>query len=213
MLRLPLSKRFDKPVVRLPDYGHIFCLFDTGASVAVWCSDVEYFKKSFPKAKDTDSKVWLSGFGGDGEIAAVYSIPEFDNPEDERDAEQCFGIDFGDEHSADPMRDSYSYHLICGSKKCVVISLHNHPSLSKISLVDVRFFLEHLAIKLLIAVTNIGNIYYLVKTNKFDRQKAIDLFNEAVSVNNKARGLKALQKASEYFLKSCHKAGIVYEDR
>lgn len=77
MLRLPLSKRFDKPVVRLPDYGHIFCLFDTGASVAVWCSDVEYFKKSFPKAKDTDSKVWLSGFGGDGEIAAVYSIPEF----------------------------------------------------------------------------------------------------------------------------------------
>ncbi len=24
MLRLPLSKRFDKPVVRLPDYGHIF---------------------------------------------------------------------------------------------------------------------------------------------------------------------------------------------
>lgn len=77
MLRLPLSKRFDKPVVRLPDYGHIFCLFDTGASIAVWCSDVEYFKKSFPKAKDADSKVWLSGFGGDGEIAAVYSIPEF----------------------------------------------------------------------------------------------------------------------------------------
>ncbi len=105
------------------------------------------------------------------------------------------------------------YHLICGSKKCVVISLHNHPSLSKISLVDVRFFLEHLAIKLLIAVTNMGNIYYLVKTSKFDRQKAIDLFNEAVSVNNNARGLKALQKASEYFLKSCYKAGIVYEDR
>ncbi len=27
----------------------------------MWCSDVEYFKKSFPKAKDADSKVWLSG--------------------------------------------------------------------------------------------------------------------------------------------------------
>lgn len=147
---------------------------------------------------------------GSNEVAITYSM---DNLEDERDVEQCFGIDFGDEHSADPMRDSYSYHLICGSKECVVISLHNHPSLSKISLVDVRFFLEHLAIKLLIVVTNMGNIYYLVKTNKFDRQKAIILFNEAVSVNNKARGSKALQKASEYFLKSCHKAGIVYEDR
>lgn len=106
------------------------------------------------------------------EVAIIYSM---DNPEDEKDAEQCFGIDFGDEHSADPMRDSYS--------------------------------------KLLIAVTNMGNIYYLVKTNKFDRQKAIDLFNEAVSVSNKARGLKALQKASEYFLKNCHKTGIIYEDR
>lgn len=144
------------------------------------------------------------------EVAITYSM---DNPKDEKAAEQCFGIDFGDEHSADPMRDSYSYHLICGSKKCVVISLHNHPSLSKISLVDVRFFLEHSAIKMLIVVTNLGNIYYMVKSKKFDIEKAIDTFNEAVSANNEAIGLKALQKASEHFLKNCHKAGIIYEDR
>lgn len=98
------------------------------------------------------------------EVAITYSM---DNTEDEREAEQCFGVDFGDDHSADPMRDSYSFHLICGSKKCAVISLHNHPSLSKISLVDVRFFLEHPAIKLLTVVTNLGNIYYLPESVNF----------------------------------------------
>lgn len=144
------------------------------------------------------------------EVVITYSI---DNSEDERQTEQCFGIVFGDNHSADPMRDSYSCHLICSSKKCVVILLHNHPSLSKISLVDVRFFLEHSTIKLLTAVTNMGNVYYMVKGKNFDRGKAIDIFNEAVSVNNKAMDLKALQRASEYFLKNCYRAGIIYEDK
>ena len=41
------------------------------------------------------------------EVAITYSM---DNTEDEREAEQCFGVDFGDDHSADPMRDSYSFH-------------------------------------------------------------------------------------------------------
>lgn len=144
------------------------------------------------------------------EVAITYSM---DNIDEFKEPAQCFGIDFGDSHSADPMRDSYSYHLICGSKKCVVISLHNHPSLSKISLVDVRFFLEYPTIKLLIVVTNFGNIYYLVKSHNYNCEKAIDIFNEAVSLNNVAMGLRALQKASEYFLKNCYKSGIIYADR
>jgi hypothetical protein len=94
------------------------------------------------------------------EVAITYSM---DNADLDKDASELFGVDFGDDHSADPMRDSYSYHLIRSSKSCVVVSLHNHPSLSKISLVDVRFFLENETIKLLTVVTNLGNIYYLVK--------------------------------------------------
>lgn len=144
------------------------------------------------------------------EVAITYSM---DNAKGAEADSQCFGVDFGDDHSANPMRDSYSYHLICGGKECVVISLHNHPSLSKISLVDVRFFLEHLTIKLMVVVTNLGNIYYLVKSKVFDMGRAIDIFNEAADANNEAVGLKGLQKASEYFLKNCYKAGIIYEDR
>ena len=144
------------------------------------------------------------------EVAITYSMS---NRVSEEDDSQYFGVDFGDDHSADPMRDSYSYHLICGSKECIVVSLHNHPSISKISLEDVRFLLEYPMIKMLTVVTNLGNIFYLVKGKKFDIDKAIEIFNEAVSANNEAAGLKTLQKASEYFLKNCHKAGIIYEDR
>jgi hypothetical protein len=144
------------------------------------------------------------------EVAITYSM---DNAESTGDASQYFGVDLGDEHSADPMRDSYSYHLICGSTSCVVISLHNHPSISKISLIDVRFFLEHPTIKLLTVVTNMGNIFYLVKGKNFNIDTAIELFNEAVSANNKAVGLESLKEASEHFLKNCYNAGIIYEDR
>lgn len=144
------------------------------------------------------------------EVAITYSMDEIKSNEH---MENLFGVDFGDDHSANPLRDSYSYHLIHSSKSCVVVSLHNHPSLSKISLVDVRFFLENPTIKLLIAVTNLGNIYYLVKTQNYQVAKAIQIFNESASKNNEADGLKALQKASEYFLKNCSKAGIVYDDR
>lgn len=144
------------------------------------------------------------------EVAITYRM---DNSGDVKDVAQYFGVDLGDDHSADPMRDSYSYHLICTSKECAVVSLHNHPSLSKISLVDARFFLEHPAVKLLTVVTNLGNIFYLVKSKAFDMSRAIDIFNEAVIANNEAIGLKALQNASEYFLKNCYKAGIIYEDR
>lgn len=144
------------------------------------------------------------------EVAITYSM---DNTNLKEGADALFGVDFGDEHSADPLRDSYSYHLIHSSKSCVVISLHNHPSLSKISLVDVRFFLENHTVKMLTVVTNLGNVYYLVKKSDYNIGKAIEIFNEAVKLNNDANGLKSLKNASEYFLKTCHKAGIVYEDR
>jgi hypothetical protein len=42
---------------------------------------------------------------------------------------------------------------------------------------------------------------------------AIEIFNDAVSANNKAVGLESLKEASEHFLKNCYKAGIIYEDR
>lgn len=125
------------------------------------------------------------------------------------DAEdEIFGVSFGDEHSVDPLQDALSYHILMSSLECVVISLHNHPSASKISLEDVRFFLEYENVKMMVIVTNLGNIFYMTKGDRYDRSVAIKIYNEAVSAHYKAKGLKGYQEAAEQFQRLCHTAGI-----
>ena len=64
-----------------------------------------------------------------------------------------------------------------------MIILHNHPSLSKFSLEDVKFFLNNGTVKMMVVVTNLGNISYLVKRENYNRKKAIEIYNYAVSVH------------------------------
>lgn len=66
---------------------------------------------------------------------------------------------------------------------------------------------------MMIVVTNLGNISYLVKNNKYNFEKAVSLFNEAVSKNNKAYNLKTLQDAAGYFISNSHNTGIIYDNR
>ena len=54
---------------------------------------------------------------------------------------------------------------------------------------------------------------YLVKNRKYDFEKAVILLNEAVDLNNKAKNIKDLQDAADYFLKNCYNVGINYENR
>lgn len=63
------------------------------------------------------------------------------------------------------MSDTDTNHVIVSAKGCVVVILHNHPNLSKISLEDVMFMLRLSIVKMVIAVTNRGAIGYVVKTN------------------------------------------------
>lgn len=122
------------------------------------------------------------------------------------------GVALGDEHSVDPCMNTTSYHLITTSFKCIVIVLHNHPSLSKFSLEDVKFFLSNGTVKMMVVVTNLGSISYLVKKDNYDRKKAIELYNYAVSIHNDGYNIHDYQKAVSYFLSNCHEANIIYED-
>lgn len=79
------------------------------------------------------------------------------------EGKEFMGVALGDEHSVDPCMNTVAYHLITTSIQCVVIVLHNHPSLSKFSLEDVKFFLSNETVKMMVVVTNLGNISYLVK--------------------------------------------------
>ncbi len=144
------------------------------------------------------------------EIAVTYSLESVELIEK---GERYIGIALGEEHNVDPLSDSTSYHLIHASKDCVVVVLHNHPSLSAFSLSDIQFLLKYETIKMMVVVTNLGNISYLVKNSKYDFEKAVILLNESIDLNNKAKKLKDLQEAADFFLKNCYNVGINYENR
>ena len=53
-------------------------LIDTGASITTWVKGVQSFQAVFPDAKKMDdTEALIRGFGGSGEVADVYIIPEF----------------------------------------------------------------------------------------------------------------------------------------
>lgn len=143
------------------------------------------------------------------EVAITYSY----DPDMVLSGEELIGVHFGDEHSVDPLADPQTFHLIMKSQECAVVSLHNHPSLSLVSLMDIRFFLRYHSIKLLVIVTNLGSVSYLAKSNKYDYMAAIEFANDVITMHNKANDIKGYQKAVQYFLSNCYKIGIIYENR
>lgn len=135
------------------------------------------------------------------EVAITYSY----DPDMILAGEELVGVHFGNEHSVDPLADPQTFHLIMKSQECAVVSLHNHPSLSLVSLMDIRFFLRYHSIKLLVIVTNLGNVSYLVKSRKYDYASAIDFVNGVIAMHNEADNIRGYQKAVQYFLSNCHK--------
>ncbi len=144
------------------------------------------------------------------EVAITYSM---DSTERIQKGEEYIGVALGGEHEVDPISNTTAYHLVSSAKECIVIVLHNHPTLSDFSLSDVQFLLQYASVKMMVVVTNLGSISYLVKGNRYTYEKAVALFNEAVSANNEAGDLRGLQKAADLFLKNCYLVGIDYENR
>lgn len=141
------------------------------------------------------------------EVAIIYSLEHKKLIEK---GKEYLGVSLGDEVSVNPIESPTAYHLVKSTIECVAICFHNHPNLSKLSLEDVKFFLRNESIKLMAVVTNLGAISYIVKTDRFDWNIAVDLFEEAVEKERLANNLKGLQEAAEYFLNNCHKARIIY---
>jgi hypothetical protein len=145
------------------------------------------------------------------EVAITYSLDNLNETGEDR--ELVYGVSLGDEHSVDPEEDTTSYHILNGSLQCVVVILHNHPSLSKISLQDISFLLMYRSMKMIVAVTNYGSVYYLVKTHNYDAEKAKELYKEAYGLYTEADNLKGYQEATDYFLNNCYKAGLLHDNR
>lgn len=143
------------------------------------------------------------------EVAITYSLNSAKLIEQ---GKKYIGVALGSEHDVDPLSNITAYHLISTAGDCVIIVLHNHPSLSDFSLSDIQFLLKYGTVKMMVVVTNLGSISYLAKNKKYDFGKAITLFNEAVDKNNKANNLRDLQDAADYFLKNSYNIGMVYDN-
>ena len=130
---------------------------------------------------------------------------------DIRDLESSIGVQFGNEYEVDPLGNTTSYHIIKGQNECIVILLHNHPSLSSFSLDDIYFFLSYHTIKMMVLVSNKGDIHYMVKNDKYDIDKNMLLLNKAGNEYNKSKSLKKKFEAINIFLKKCKKNGIIYK--
>lgn len=144
------------------------------------------------------------------EVAIIYSL---EHEKLMQEGRPYLGISFGTKHGVNPLENPISFQLLHTATSCVMICIHNHPSLSKISLDDVSFFLKQEQLKMLIAVTNLGSISYIVKSDKYNFNYAVDILNQAITINNTGNNLKDYQKAALYFLNNCYKANIIYQEK
>lgn len=146
------------------------------------------------------------------EVAITYRMCETSKlSEDQR--KNVIGIALGDDHSVDPEEDAVSYHLLNATADCIVVIVHNHPSLSKISLADVSYLLRYHSLRMIVAVTNLGSITYVVKSDDYNRAKAVELYDKCVEMYNASDDLKGYQKATNYFLNNCYEVGLAHDDR
>lgn len=143
------------------------------------------------------------------EVAITYDL---DSPELALKGGRFVAVSKGDEHSVDPLANTDANHIYVSSNGCVIVITHNHPSLSKVSLEDAFYLLIHDAIKMIVAVTNLGNISYLVKTDKYDFYESKKLLRDAVKRDREATTLKQKLDACDYFMNNCYKTGLIFED-
>lgn len=74
------------------------------------------------------------------------------------------------------------------------------------------YLLRFASVKMIVAVTNLGGINYVVKSDKYNRVEALKLYAEAAELFMRAESLKSKQDATNYFLRSCSKVGIIFEE-
>ena len=69
-------------------------------------------------------------------------------------------------------RDAESYHWLRNMDEYSVMLCHNHPGLSYFSANDVRIFMHYRSIGSMSVVTNLGKVWTITKTDKFDHTLA-----------------------------------------
>lgn len=127
------------------------------------------------------------------EVAAIYSI----------DKKARSNFYKGDKSSVNIEESIELYHLLRTSNPQTLELLHNHPGLSYFSMQDLWFFMEYDSIKTMTVVTNTGNVWYISKNGKFNKNELLALMRKIYK-----SGKENYDEIIEIFLKSAYHFGI-----
>lgn len=153
------------------------------------------------------------------EVAITYSL---DYKELEKKGEVYKTVVKGNEYETDITADTDTFHLLCGQKRNILVSLHNHPTQNIFSIFDILLFLQEPTIGYMIVITNRGELHYMYKKPElYDSKAALALLAQTiVSIVPEAHDgayfhQKELKKeqmieVSKKFLKKALEVGIVY---
>lgn len=133
-----------------------------------------------------------------------------------------YSVVLGTEYEINLLADPETYHLLRspGFNK-IVVNIHNHPSCSIFSVFDIMFFLTETNLRLIVLLSNKGQLFYMLKTDNYRHSECRALFMEIVEKvhpktfqNGKfhigSLNHDELIKISHNFLKQSIKVGIEY---
>ena len=117
-------------------------------------------------------------------------------------------IVLGDEFSVDLRKSPEAYGIFASAEPQEILLLHNHPSTSNFSLMDIVTLLRYAQVKMMSVVTNQGDVRVLCKTFEFEYEKAKAIFNALYC--RYPGGEIGHHATVRRFLKECRKGGLAY---
>jgi hypothetical protein len=152
------------------------------------------------------------------EVTITYDMAQFDG--DFSGIEKNMGVCFGnDKNEIDFMRDTKTYSIINRAESITVVNLHNHPDCTPFSMYDIMIFAVYEQIKLLVLVTNKGELHYLSKGENYSHMENAVFFRKTVekyapdalengNIYMSRINLKQMRSISDSYLKNCYMVGI-----
>lgn len=109
----------------------------------------------------------------------------------------------GTQTNTDLESDTKTHELLNRSDDKICVLVHNHPTDSSFSIEDYSEFLLYVKLKVMVAVTNSGEQYYMTKTENYNRKLAVKKLIEITKMcdhNNdgKLNRSESVQAAKEF---------------
>lgn len=139
------------------------------------------------------------------EVALVYAV----NTHEEGN------LILGTQTNTDLESDTKTQKLLNDKDENICILIHNHPTDSSFSIEDYAEFMLYAKLKVMVAVTNSGQQYFMTKTDTYDRKNAIKKLIEITkncdhNNDNKLTRSESVQAAKQ-FEKIAYTVGIRIE--